>query len=127
VIAACALATVNVKAAAETQQLSNIRDYVAAKSMELIADAPAEYSALKVAVDLPPLIGNQRYWVQIQNDSQNAWVDAGFGSTVIFSDQQTGIPAGVEASGFYISGSGPAFLEYVRDQTGFKLTLVGGS
>jgi hypothetical protein len=127
VITSCALTTVNVKTDAEKQQLSNITDYLATKSMELMGNGPAENLTLKVALNLPPLIGNQRYWVQIQNNSQRAWIEAGFGAIVISSEQQTSLPANVAASGFYISGSGTAFLNYNQDQTGAKLTLNGGS
>jgi hypothetical protein len=117
----------SVKAQAENQQLSNIADYVAAKSMQLVADAPAENFSLKIALDIPQLIGNQRYWVQVLNDSSNAWVQTGFGASATASVHRTVIPSEVVASGVYVSGSGVAFLQYQCNSSGYYLTLIGGS
>ena len=127
IITTCALATLNVKAEAENQQLSNIADYVATKSMELASAMPTDSLTTKVSLDIPPLIGNQRYWIQIQNDSSGAWAEAGFGATPTPSEQKAYIPSEVAASGSYISGSGPVFLEYQSNSTGVYLTLDGGN
>jgi hypothetical protein len=127
IITTCALATLNVKAEAENQQLSNITDYVATKSMDLISGAPADNLDSKLLLDIPSLIGNQRYWIQIQNDSSSAWVTAGFGEMALQSAQKSYIQSDVVASGFYISGSGPVFIEYQTNSTGSYLTLNGGN
>jgi hypothetical protein len=126
VIAMCALTTVNIKAEAEKQQLSNISDYVATKGMELIAGAPPTNFTLKTAVDVPPLIGNQRYWIQLSNDSAKVTVTAGFGTVAVRAGQEAVIPSGVYASGVYVSGSGAAFLQYQSNSSGLYLTLLGG-
>ena len=93
VIAACGLSTANMKSEAEKQQLSNIAEYVATESLELISHATAENLTSTLHLNVPPLIGNQRYWIKITNDSTKTWVEAGFGTTAISSEQRAYIPS----------------------------------
>jgi len=127
VIAACGLSTVNVKAEAEKQQLSNIAEYVATESLELISHARAENLTSTLHLDVPQLIGNQRYWIKIANDSAKTWVEVGFGTAALSSEQRAYIPSEVAASGTYTSGSGAAILECYADSSGVNLTLFGGN
>jgi hypothetical protein len=127
VISACGLSTLNVKTEAEKQQLSNISEYVATESLDLISHAAAENLTSTLHLDLPQLIGNQRYWIEIANDSARAWVEAGFGTTAVSSDQRAYIPADASASGTYVSDSGSAILECYSDGAGVHLTLSGGN
>jgi hypothetical protein len=127
VISACGLSTANVKSEAEKQQLSNIADYVATESLELISQAAAENLTSTLNLNVPPLIGNQRYWIKIANDSSRTWVEVGFGTTALSSEQRTYIPSEVAASGSYISGSGAAILECHCDGSDVYLILSGGS
>jgi hypothetical protein len=127
VISACGLSTLNVKQEAEKQQLSNMSEYVATESLELISHATAENLTSTLRLNVPPLIGNQRYWIKIANDSAKTWVEVGFGTTAISSDQRTYMPSAVSASGTYTSGSGAAILECYSDSSGVHLTLSGGS
>ncbi len=127
VITMCGLAVANIKAEAEKQQLSNIASYVATKSLKLLSCAPSENLTASLQLDIPQLIGNQRYWIQIQNDTSSAWVEAGFGIMPTSSDQKALIPSEVAASGSYVSGSGAVFLEYYSNSTGLYLTLDGGN
>jgi hypothetical protein len=127
VISACSLSTVNVKHEAEKQQLSNIAEYVATESVELISHATAENLTSTIHLNVPQLIGNQRYWIKVANDSARTWVEAGFGTTAVSSEQLAYIPSEVAASGTYISGSGAALLECFSDSSGVQLTLSGGN
>jgi hypothetical protein len=127
VISACGLSTVNVKYEAEKQQLSNIAEYVATESLELISHTTAENLTSTLHLNVPPLIGNQRYWIKIANDSAKTWVEAGFGTTAVSSEQRTYIPSEVAATGNYTSGSGAASLECYSDGSGVHLTLSGGN
>ena len=127
VIAACGLSTANLKYEAEKQQLSNIADYVATESLELVAHAEAENLTSTIHLNVPQLIGNQRYWIKVTNDSARTWVEAGFGTTVVSSEQLAYIPSEVAASGTYTSGSGAAVLECFSDSSGVQLTLSGGN
>jgi len=127
VISACGLSTANVKHEAEKQQLSNIAEYVATESLELISHATAENLTSTLQLDVPQLIGNQRYWIKMANDSAKTWVEVGFGTTVLSSDQLAYIPSEVAASGTYTSGSGSATLQCYSDSSGVQLTLSGGN
>lgn len=127
VISACGLSTANLKQEAERQQLSNIAEYVATESLELVSRAAAENLTSTIHLNVPQLIGNQRYWIQIANDSAKTWVEAGFGTTVVSSEKLAYIPTEVAASGTYISGSGAAILECFSDSSGVQLTLSGGN
>jgi hypothetical protein len=125
VISACGLSTANMKSEAEKQQLSNIAEYVATESLELIAHATAENLTSTLHLNVPQLIGNQRYWIKIANDSAKTWVEVGFGTTAISSEQLAYIPSEVAASGTYTSGSGTANLECYSNSSGVHLTLSG--
>jgi hypothetical protein len=127
VISACGLSTVNVKNEAEKQQLSNIAEYVATESLELISHATAENLTSTLHLNVPQLIGNQRYWIKVANDSAETWVETGFGTTAISSEQLAYIPSEVAASGTYTSGSGAAILECYSDSAGVHLNLSGGN
>ena len=127
VVSACSLSTLNVKTEAETQQLTNIAEYVATESLDLISHAISENLTSTLHLNVPQLIGNKMYWIQIANDSARTWVESGFGTTAPSSEQRTYIPMEVSASGTYTSDSGVATLECYSDSVGIHLTLSGGS
>jgi hypothetical protein len=110
-VTTCSVAMANVKNKAETQQLQNLDEYVAAQSLSLIADSTRENQNSTQTLDVPSQIGNQRFWISISNDTQGAWVQAGFGTTAYLSQPKFYIPAQIAASGLYISGSGRLVLE----------------
>ncbi len=128
VITTCAFSVAGIKHEVEEQQLYSIAKYVATKGVELTSQNRAENFTAIVHLDLPPMIGNQRYWIQISNDSTRAWAEAGFGSTVISGQKRVDIPVEVAASGTYLSGSASsAFLQYASGVDGASLMLYGGS
>ena len=127
VISACGISTANLKAEAEKQQLSNIADYVATESLELISHVTAENVTSKLHLNVPHLIGNQRYWIKMSNDSTRTWVEVGFGMIAGSSDQRTFVPSEAATSGTYTSGSGTAILQCFPDSSGVKLILSGGN
>jgi hypothetical protein len=127
IITMCGLITANVKSDAEKQQLSNIAGYVATKSMELLSNSPSGNVSSTSSLVIPPLIGNQRYWIRIQNDSSSAWVEVGFGAIVTQSEQKTFIPSEVYASGYCLSDSRNPSIEYQLNWTGSFLNIFGGT
>jgi hypothetical protein len=127
VICACGLSTLSVKNEAKQQQLANIADYIATESLRLISHARADNLTATLSLTVPSSIGDQRYWIQIKNDSSRAWVEVGFGTTPTVSEQRKYIPAEVSASGTYTSGLGAATLKCYSDGSGVYLTLSGGS
>jgi hypothetical protein len=119
------LATSHVRQEAEKQQLLNIADYVATKSLDLASSATTANLTSTVFLDIPSLIGAQRYWIRIANDSSKAWVETGFGVNVLPSEHRAEIPLGVSASGSFISGSGRAFLRCYSNSEGISLEIYG--
>jgi hypothetical protein len=110
IVYACSISTLNVKNQANTQQLKNIEEYVAAQTLSLLSHTTENNQNTTQFLDIPSSIGNQRFWIRITNDSSGAWVESGFGTTPSSNSLQINIPANFEASGYFISGSGRAKL-----------------
>ncbi len=125
VICTCGVATANLRANTERQQLVNVAEYVASQSNELILHAIRDSANSSVYLNVPSTIGNQKYWIQIANDSSKVWVEAGFGAAQNYSEQRAYIPSKVIASGIYTSFSGTAILECRTDSSGVHLTING--
>jgi hypothetical protein len=118
IVYSCSLSTMNIKNQALTQQLTNIDEYVATQSLLLISHTTENSQNTTQTIDIPPQIGNERFWVRMASDSSGAWVESGYGTNVTQSGPQVNIPAQVTASGTFISGSGRAVLCcYFENQT----------
>jgi hypothetical protein len=124
IVYACGLSTMYIKNQATNQQLQNINEYVAAQSLTLLSRASENNQNVTQFLDIPSAIGNQRFWINIANDSSVAWVKSGFGSTVSQNDHHMSIPTHVAASGTFISGSGRAKLECHFENQTATLTLT---
>jgi hypothetical protein len=124
IVSSCSLSTLNIKNEAENQQLTNIDEYVATQSLTLLTHASENNQNTTQLLDIPSQIGNQRYWISITNDSSGAWVESGFGATVNPSYPRLYIPAQIDASGAFISGSGRAFLQCHSENQTVTLTLT---
>jgi hypothetical protein len=116
----------NVRREAEEQQLSNIANYVLGESMQLLSTNPSENFNSTRQLELPSLIGNQRFWVQMANDSSKTWIEAGLGIIGTSNGTRVYVPSEVVASGTYISGSGPANLRSYYEHSSIHLTIEGG-
>jgi hypothetical protein len=123
IICACALSISNVKSQAEEQQLSAIANYITSESMQLLSSNSADNFTSTARLDLPSLIGGQRYWVQLANDSSKAWAEIGFGTIVQSNEYYAYVAAEISASGTYLSGSGLALLRCYCDDDGMHLTI----
>jgi hypothetical protein len=124
VVYSCSIATLSIKADADAQQLKNIEQYVAAESLTLISHTTEESQNSTRYLDIPSQIGNQRFWIQLTNDSSTAWVTAGLGVIILSNDTHEVLPAKVEASGGFISGSGRAVLQCQFEDGFVALTLT---
>ena len=111
IVCACSVATSGVKNNADKQQLTNINEYIAAQSLTLLSHTTYDNQNTTQFLDIPTQVGNQRFWISIANDSSNAWVEIGLGAIVTSSDIRVEMPAKVDASGSFISGSGRALLQ----------------
>jgi len=96
----------------EIKQLKNILDHVAAKGNELLTLATATNSTAYTIIQLPPTIGYRQYWIRIQNDTSNVWVEGALGQ--LEEDgitYQVFLPGKASTSGHFIGGYGSAVLE----------------
>jgi hypothetical protein len=117
VIGMCGLEISDIKMRAEKQQLSNIADYVAAKTLELATSIVSNNVTCTLNLDVPNLVDNEVYWIRIANYSSKTWVEIGFGNVNFTGGEESEIPLEASASGVFISGLKPAFLHgYVYDQ-----------
>jgi len=123
IVASCSLSMVNLRNEAESQQLANVDEYVAAQSLTLITHVTEDNQSTTQFLDLPSQIGNQEYSISITNDSSSAWVESGFGATVQ-SQPQIYIPAEINASGTFVSVWGRAFLQCYYQNQIVTLTLT---
>lgn len=124
IVCACSAVTAGVKSNADTQQLTNINEYVATQSLTILSQTTYENQNITQTLDIPSQVGNQRFWIRITNDSQTAWVESGFGPTVLSSEMRVEMPAKVAASGSFVSGSGRAILECHYENQIATLTLT---
>jgi len=124
-VSACTLATLNVKNEAVNQQLMNINQYVATQSIILLNYVAQNNQNITQTLNLPASVGNQIYWVSIDNDSSGAWVSSGFGSTAVITQQGMYIPVEVSASGVFVSSYGHPTLRCSCLSQSFSLTLSG--
>ena len=126
-IGASSLSTINVKNEADLQELKNIADYVAIRSFELVSSTKTNNLTAEAILNIPNAVGNQRYWLRLDNDSLRSWVEIGFGASPQPSGQLTYIPSLVSASGAYASGAGMPVLKcYLKDSVTY-LEISGGS
>jgi hypothetical protein len=123
IVYACSIATLNLKNQANTQQLKNIDKYVATQSLSLLSQTTENNQNTTQFLDIPSSIGNQRFWIRITNDASSAWIESGFGTTVSSNNLQMSIPANIDASGYFISGSGRAKLQCQFENHIATLTL----
>jgi len=113
----------------EIKQLKNILDHVAAKGNELLTLATTANSTAHTFIQLPPTIGHREYWIRVQNDTSNVWVEGALGKLGKDGTKyQVFLPGKASASGYYIGGHGPAILEcYVNGSVPqLNLSHVGG-
>jgi hypothetical protein len=124
IVCACSAVTSGVKSNADTQQLININEYVAAQSLTILSHTTHDNQNITQTLDIPSQVGNQRFWIRITNDSSTAWVESGFGPTVLSSNMRIDMPAKVAASGSFVSGSGRAILQCHYENQIATLTLT---
>ncbi len=123
IVCSCSVSMLNIRNEAETQQLTNVDEYVAAQSLSLVTHVAQDGQNATAFLDLPSQIGNKEYSISLANDSSSAWVESGFGSAVQ-NQPQIYIPAEINASGNFVSGWGRAFLQCCNDNQTVTLTLT---
>jgi hypothetical protein len=95
----------------ETEQLDNLLNYVAAKATELITSTQTDANT-QFYLNLPLRIGDQHYWIRLQNDTLQSWVMGGFGTYWnISSTHKVFLPGNPIATGHHLSIYGTAVLK----------------
>jgi hypothetical protein len=126
IVVGCSTETIGVKNQALSQQLTNIDQYVATKSLALINQAVASGQNTTESLNLPSEAANQVYWVWLVNAGLGAEVKSGIGAVAVCNDQNgVAIPAQVSSSGVYVSNSGRAYLQCLVENQTVVLTLMG--
>lgn len=104
--------TSTLRAIPEIEQLKNILDHVVAKGNELLTLTITTNATVNIVVQIPSSIGHRQYWIQVRNDTSNAWLEGALGH---IEESRTTykvfFPGKASTSGHYISGYGPALLE----------------
>lgn len=126
-IYASSLSSISVKNEADLQELKNIADYVATTSFELVSSTKTNNLTANLMLSIPATVGNQRYWVQLGNDSFRSWVNVGFGTTPQPVGQRTYIPSKVAAFGDYVSGAGIPVLTCYNNGSATYLEISEGA
>jgi hypothetical protein len=109
---------------AKTQQLKNVEQYVAAQALSLLSQTTLEGQSTTQYIEIPSAIGNERFWIQLTNNTQSAWVESGFGLNITSTDMTIDLPAKVTVSGSFISGSGRPLLQCHFENQIATLTLT---
>ena len=126
IIYGCTISTINIKNQAQNQELTNIDQYVATQSLRILTCTTQDNQNITQYLNLPTQIGNQPYWITITNDSTNAWIESGFGTTATTGEPQVYIPSNIEASGTFLSNYGwPTLQCWSANQT-INLELTNG-
>jgi type II secretory pathway pseudopilin PulG len=95
----------------ELRQLSSLVHRIASKITELQTLAIPDNSVSEIFVQMPTSIGNQQYWLQLQNDSARAWLEGGLGNVPIDeTDLRVYLSSDSLATGYFIGGYGAAHL-----------------
>ena len=125
-ICASSLCMLNVKYEADLQQLNNIAQTVASKCFELATLTETNNVTSSSKLSIPISVGNQRYWLQLGNDSRQSWVEIGFGTEPTPVGCRALVPLEASASGAYISGVGTANLECYLNNSEVYLVIGEG-
>ncbi len=110
----------------EKEQLYNITAHVAAKATDLTVLATSNSSA-KIILSLPISVGNRQYWIRLQNNTYQSWVEGGFGETITDSALcKVSITGKPFATGSYVSNLGIATLKCYVNESVVQLILTSG-
>ena len=126
-IDASSLSSINVKNEANLQELKNIADYVAATSFQLVSSTKTNNLTASLMLSIPAVVANQRYWIQLGNDSFGSWVNIGFGTIPQAVGQRAYIPSKVVAFGDYVSGAGIPVLTCYNNGSATYLEISEGA
>jgi hypothetical protein len=98
-----------IRGASEAKQLKNLMDCASAKATELITLVSTTNATTEAYLQMPTAIGNKQYWLQLQNDSSEAWLEGGLGNVPVEGAKlRVYLPKEAIATGHYLGGYGAA-------------------
>jgi len=110
----------------EKKQLYNIITHIAEKATELTILTMSNSTA-KTSLNLPTSIGDRNYWIRLQNNTYQSWIEGGFGETITNSVvYKMFIPGKPSVTGSYTGNSGTAFLKCYMNKSTVQLILTNG-
>ncbi|NWF86861.1 hypothetical protein HXY32_03525 [Candidatus Bathyarchaeota archaeon] len=112
----------------EVKQLKNLMDSLAAKGTELLTLTLTTNATSEANLQMPAVIGNKQYWLQIRNDSEKTWIEGGFGNTPIEETElRVYLPKEAYANGYFIGGYGVAHLKCYFEGVVLQILLESSS
>ena len=112
----------------EVRRLKNLMNVVAARSTEVLTLTLATNCTAEIFVQTPATIGSKRYWLRLENDSENAWLEGGLGDTPLEGvDLRVCLPGKASAEGYYVSEYGAARLTCSLDGSFPRVKLASSS
>jgi hypothetical protein len=99
------------RVSSEVNHLKNLMAYVAAKSTDLLTLASTTNSTAETHLQMPSVIGNKQYWLQLRNDSNEALLEGGLGNTPLQQTELRIYLPKASATGYYIGGYGAACIK----------------
>lgn len=116
------------RVSSEVKQLKNLMNYVAAKNTELLTLALTTNATTETHLQMPVVIGNKQYWLQLRNDSKKAWLEGGLGNMPIEETElRIYLPKEASATGYYIGGYGAACLKCYVNADVLQIQLTSSS
>jgi hypothetical protein len=116
-----------VRFSSERKQLGDLMNQVSAKGTELITTVLTSNATIEAYIQMPEMIGNKHYWLQLGNDSVSAWLQGGFGDRPVDEpDSRVYLPKGVLARGYFTGGNGAVHLS-CNFTSGVQQLLLSGS
>ena len=100
------------RASSETRQLKNLVDSVSHEATKLLTITLTMNATSETTLTGPTTIGDKQYWLRLQNNSDETWLEGGFGSEPV--DGSTIIvhlPNEASATGSYRAGYGAIHLQ----------------
>lgn len=123
-ISAVSVETLQIRNNAKDQQLKTIEQYVAAQTLQLISQTTLENQTCTQHLNIPPAIGNERFWINLTNNTQTAIIETGYGLTITPTDKTLTLPTKAQATGTYVSGQGHPVLQCHYENQTITLTLT---
>lgn len=123
-VTAVSVETLTIRNNAKDQQLKNIEQYIAAQALQLISQTTLENQTTTQHLNIPTAIGNERFWIQLTNNTKTAIIQTGYGLNINPTDKTLTLPTKAQATGTYLSGQGHPLLQcHYQNQT-ITLTLT---